>query len=119
MTNSVFTPFVVLISNITRGQTTLVTFSTPHGFVLNENIGLRVSRPYGMVEINNQTGKVIAFDTLTVTLDIDSTNYTPFTTPISVIGTTPPCAVPSSSGIDFSTYDPTVILNDAFDNVPS
>lgn len=119
MTYSVFTPYVVLISNITQGQTTIVTFSSPHGFVLNENIGLRVSRPYGMVEINNQTGKVIALDALTVTLNIDSTNYTSFTTPASVKGTTPPCAVPSSSGIDFSTYDPTVILNDVFDNVPA
>lgn len=119
MSSNLFTPYVVLISSITRGQTTLVEFSSTHGFVLNEIIGMRVSRPYGMWEINQKRGKVLDATSTTVTLDIDSTNYTHFSIPGSTLGTSPPCAVPSSSGIDFSPYTPTMILNDCFDNEPT
>lgn len=119
MTDSIFTPYVVLISDITRGQVTVVDFTTVHGFVLNENISLRVSRAYGMHQINEQRGKVLSLSSTSVTLDIDSTNYSAFVVPSPLTGTTPPCAVPSSSGIDFGEYSPKVILNDCFDNVPS
>jgi hypothetical protein len=110
---------MVLIADITRGQTTVVEFTAVHGFVINEYISLRVSRPYGMYQINEQRGKVLAADSTTVTLDIDSTLYSAFTTPVSLLKTTPPCAVPSSSGINFDAFSPAMILNDCFDNVPS
>ena len=113
-----FVPNVVLIDDITQGQTTLVTFTTNHNFVVNEYISLRVSRPYGMVEINNKRGKVLAITDDTVTLDIDSSNYTPFAVPGNLAKTTPPCAVPSCSGVSFSNYVPSMILDDCFDNRP-
>jgi len=119
MTDSVFTPFVVFISDVTQGQTTTVTFTSAHAFVINEYISFRVSRPYVIYQLNNQRGKVLATDALSVTVDIDSTNYDPFEVPSSLLETTPPCAVPSSSGVNFDTYSPAVILNDSFDNVPS
>lgn len=104
------------ITDIIRGQTTVVDFGETHQFTIGEIVSFRVSLPYGMVNINNQSGKVIAFTMMSITVDIDSLSYDPFTTPSDVEGTTPPVCVPSASGIIPGLYTPTVTLFDAFDN---
>jgi len=114
-----FVPFVMVISNITKGQNTLVQFPSAHNFFLNEIVSFRVSKPYGMTQLNRQSGKVIALTTNSITVDIDSLGYYSFIVPGSLLGTTPPCAVPSASGIDFLSNVPTVILSDSFDNRPT
>lgn len=119
MTQNEFVPFVMEISNITKGQTTLIEFESEHNFFMNEIVSFRVSKPYGMIQLNRQSGKVINLTSLSITVDIDSLGYDSFITPASLLGTTPPCAVPSASGVDFSSYAPTVILTDSFDNRPT
>jgi hypothetical protein len=111
-------PSMVLIQDISQAQFALITFTEDHKFLVNEIIGLRVSKPYGMVEINNKQAKVLAITSNTVTVDVDSSNFTAFSVPVSLIGTTPPCAVPSSSGVDLISSLPHTILEDAFDNRP-
>lgn len=106
------------VSNITNALNAVVTTTEDHDFVDNEIVSLRVSKAYGMVEINQKTGKVLSHTDDTITLDIDSNNYTAFAIPGDLTGTTPPCCVPSSSGVDLSQYSPTMILEDAFDNRP-
>lgn len=115
---STYIPALALISGITNAANAVVTFSAPHTFVNAELISFRVTKAYGMVEMNNQRAQVLSTSTNAVTVNIDSTNYTPFTTPGSLKGTTPPCAVPSSSGVDRTPVVPIMILNDAFDNEP-
>lgn len=119
MSQNEFVPFVMQISNITKGQTTLIEFEDAHNFFMNEIVSFRVSKPYGMVQLNRQSGKVIDLTTTSITVDIDSLGYDAFVTPVSLLGTTPPCAVPSASGVDFSLYAPTSILTDSFDNRPT
>jgi hypothetical protein len=116
MTN--FFPTLRYISDITRAQYAVITFTEDHQFLVNEIIGLRVSKPYGMVEINNREAKVLAITSNTVTVNVDSTEFSNFTVPVDTRGTTPPCAVPSSSGVDFTSPIPRTILEDAFDNRP-
>ena len=111
-------PKMVLIQNITNAQYAVITFVQDHLFLVNEIIGIRVSRAYGMDQINNMYGKVLAITADTVTVDIDSSGFTPFSIPVSVIGTTPPCAVPASSAVDLLSPIPRTILEDAFDNRP-
>lgn len=111
-------PSMVLIEDISKAQYAVVTFVEDHNFLVNEIIGLRVSKPYGMVEINNKEAKVLSVTSDTVTVDIDSSNFNSFTVPVSLRGTTPPCAVPSSSGVDLTSPIPRTILEDAFDNRP-
>lgn len=106
------------ISNITNALNAVVTFTDDHDFVNNEIVSLRVSRPYGMVQINQKAGKVLSTTDDTVTLNIDSRNFTAFSIPGDLTKTTPPCCVPSSSGVDLDSYSPTMILEDAFDNRP-
>lgn len=115
---SQFFPRVREISAITNAQYAVVTFTDDHDFVNHEIVSLRVSRPYGMVEINQKAAKVISTTSDTITVDIDSTNYTAFAIPGDLAGTTPPCCVPSSSGVDLTLPVPTMILEDAFDNRP-
>ena len=115
---SQFYPRMREISDITRAPTAVVTFTDDHDFSDSEVVSLRVSRPYGMVEMNQKSSKVMSHTSDSVTLDIDSSNFTAFSIPGDLTGTTPPCCVPSSSGVDLSLYSPTMILEDAFDNRP-
>lgn len=115
---SEFYPRMREISDITRAQYAEVTTEEDHDFVDNEIVSFRVSRAYGMVEMNNLQSKVRSHTDDTITVDIDSSNFTAFSIPGDLAGTTPPCVVPSSSGVDLSAYSPTMILEDAFDNRP-
>lgn len=81
MTTNQFIPKYRLINAITNSQYAVVTFTEAHDFVQSEYISFRVSTAYGMIEINNLRGKVLDFDTYTITTDIDSTNFTPFVFP--------------------------------------
>jgi len=113
-----FFPSKVEIEDISNAQYGVVTFIEDHEFLVNEIIGLRVSKPYGMVEINNRQVKILDLTSDSVTVDVDTTNFTPFTVPGSLIGTSPPYAVPSASGVDLASALPRTILEDAFDNRP-
>lgn len=115
---SEYVPRLAYIDDISNEQNALVTFTADHTFVLNELISFRVSQAYGMKEINERRGKVIALTSDTVTVDIDSSNFTAFNVPVDLSETTPPVAVPSSSGVNLGIYVPEMILNDCFDNRP-
>lgn len=115
---SEFFPKKAEISNISNAQHAVVTFTEDHSFLDNEIVSFRVSKAYGMVEMNNQHAKVLSHADDTITVEIDSNNYTPFSIPGDLTGSTPPFCVPSSSGVDLSQYSPTMILEDAFDNRP-
>lgn len=106
------------ISGITNALHAVVTCTEQHDFIDNEIVSFRVSRAYGMVEMNNKQAKVLSHDSTTITVDIDSTNFTPFSIPGDLTGTTTPCVVPSSSGVDLSSPIPRTVIEDAFDNRP-
>ena len=114
MTNNTFVPKYFLIQSIAQGQTTVVTFTANHDYSLSEYVSFRCDKDNKMVEINQKRGKVLALTPNTVTVDIDSTNYTPFVFNQNVANLA--LAVPAGSGIDYSNYVPTVILVDVFDN---
>lgn len=114
-----FYPAFSYIANITNEKQAVVTFTAPHDFTLGENVGFRVTAPYGMFEINNMIGRVLSLDTYSIRVDIESTLWNPFVTPVSTIGTSPPVCVPSSSGIIPNLNPATINLQDSFDNRPS
>lgn len=117
MATGIFVPFSSILSDITLGVQTVATFSAPHSFTLGEIISFRVSRQYGTVELNNQSSLVISKTPTTITVDIDSRNYTPFIA-------NPPNAqtlamvVPSASGIVPGSVPIQTNLADAFDHLP-
>ena len=117
---AVFYPRLAYISGITNASQAVITFTEDHTFTEGEIVSFRVGRPFGMREINEQRGKVLSLTDDTITVDIDSTLWTAFD--YSVLddpGTSPPCCVPSSSGVvPNSDLEQTNIL-DSFDHRPS
>lgn len=113
-----YVPFGCYINAITLGQQTIVQFTVPHDFTVGEIISFRVSSPYGTVELNNVQTRVVGITTNTVTVDIDSMNYTPFVN-AGIYKAVPAQAVPSSSGVIPNFSPPATNIYDVFDNVPA
>lgn len=117
MSSNVYYPLISQISAITNDVQATVTFTSDHDFTPGEMIGFRVGKQFGMSEINNRRGKVLTTTSNTVTVDIDTTTWTPFTLAhLNDAGTSPPIAVPSSSSVIPFEENPSVNIQDAFDN---
>ena len=115
MTNYSFVPKYFLIQSIAQGQNTVITFTEDHDYTVGEYVSLRCSKDNGMVEINNKRGKVLELTDDTITVDIDSINFTPFNFDLEVAQLALAC--PAGSGVKPGEYVPTVILDDCFDNI--
>lgn len=113
-----FVPPLRYITAITRAPNCVVTFSEEHFFKLGSIITIKTSKPYGMVEINNLSSRIIDLSSDTVTLEIDTSNFTEFIYPPTDVVQVVAVAVPSGSGIIPYEYPPTVTLRDVFDNLP-
>lgn len=116
---SSFYPSLSYITNISKALQAVVTFDDEHDFTDGEIISLRSSRPYGMYQVNNMQSRVLSHTSDTVTLEIDTRNFTTFVYPPVGEVVYPAIAVPSASGIIPGQYTPTMNLEDAFDNVPA
>lgn len=121
---NIYTPPYDLITNITKSQMGVVTFQNPVLYMPGEYISFRVSKSYGMVQLNNRKGLVLISTAYTVTVDIDTTDFDAFIIPSSP-GAYPAMAVPAGSGIVPDPIDVTknlyparTLLDDAFDNRP-
>lgn len=116
MVTNQFFPRRFQISGLTNAQNAVVTFTTDHDYIVGEIISFRVTPAFGMFEIDKRRGQVLSITANTVTVDIDTSTWTTFTTALlNTSGTTPPVCVPSSSGVIEGEISMTSI-NDAFDN---
>jgi hypothetical protein len=115
MSNSSFVPKYFLIQSISKGLHTTITFTEDHDYKLGEYVSFRCSQDNGMFQINEKRGRVLALTSDTITVDIDSTNYSDFnyTLEVQIL----PVAVPAGSGVSVGEYNPFVILDDCFDNI--
>lgn len=117
MSSSIFIPFGIMISGITLGIPTVITFANTHSFTVGEIVSLRVSVQYGTYELNNTQTEVIDITQYTITIPIDSTYFTTFipnpTNPQQLA-----MVVPSSSGILPGSMPAQTSLFSAFDNIP-
>lgn len=115
VSSGTFYPRYKLITGVTLGFTTRVIFGISHDFTDGEIVSFRVSKPFGTVELNNQQSRVLSHDSTSITVGIDSTNYTPFVNAGSDVQI-PAVTVPSASGVIPNTSS--VNLEDAFDDKP-
>lgn len=114
MSTAIFYPSYSIISSITQGLTTIVTFSADHDFTDGEIVSFRVSPPFGMVELNNKQGKVLSSTDDTITVDIDSSTWTAFTDAGAFTNFRAMC-VPVGSGIIPNSKPISINIEDAFD----
>ena len=74
-----YQPRRFVISAITTGQTTTITTSTDHDYVVGQNIRLLIPIAYGSYQLNNQQGYVLSIPSTTqVLVAIDSTQVNAF-----------------------------------------
>lgn len=119
MANSNFYPTLAFIQAITNAQNATVTFTQNHSFTPGEIVSFRVGQPFGMSEINNIQARVLLTTPTTITVPVDTTTWNAFSLAnLNQPGTSPPCCVPSSSGVIPLPYIPATNIFDAFDNVP-
>lgn len=110
-------PTLMYINAITNAQNAVVTFTADSDFTDGEYVSFRVTRDFGMYEINQKRGKVLSHTSNTITVDIDTINFTAFTyANLNDPGTTPPTCVPAGSGIIPFRDPSTVNLYDSYDN---
>lgn len=104
------------INAITNAAQAAVTFTEAHDFTVGEIVSFRVTKDFGMYELNNRRAKVLSTTSDSITVNIDSSTWNAFTLAnLDAEGTTPPICVPSSSGVIDNIYTPSVNIEDAFD----
>lgn len=94
-----------------------VTFTADHDFTVGQIVSFRVTPNFGMFQINNLKGVVLATTSDTITTDIDVSGWDAFDySSLDAAGTTPPLCVPCCSTKVPASNPPRVNLVDAFDN---
>ena len=117
MSANVFYPSYAYISAITNATQATVTFTADHDFTAGEIISFRVGKQFGMYQINNKRAKVLTTTDDTVTVDIDTSTWGTFSlSNLNDPGTSPPVCVPSASSVIPFQENPSVNIEDAFDN---
>jgi len=110
-----FIPNLQYITDITQAMQAVVTFAENHNFTLWEWISFRIPQSNGMIQLNNQKGRIIMLTSNTVTIDVNTLGFFPF-----IANSNPqiPCiAVPAGSGNE--PYFASTTLEDVFDNEPT
>lgn len=97
-----FYPQDVVITAMSNANPMVVITSRAHGLTVGQRVRLRVSPTFGMTQANNLQATIISVPTFNVlTLDIDSTTFTPFAWPLGgafFAAYTPAQVVPIGSG---------------------
>jgi hypothetical protein len=114
-----FYPRLAYISDVTNAVQATITFTEDHTFTVGEILSFRVTKDFGMVELNNLRGKVLSLTDDMVTVDVNTLTWTPFDySSLDEPGTTPPTCVPSSSGVIPGSPLPQTNIYDSFDHRP-
>lgn len=91
------------VSAISNSNPMIVTTDEDHGYVVGMMVRFQIPSSYGMVELNGLTGQVLEITDDTLTISIDSLNFTPFAAPSPLPSAyTPPVVIPDSSGVSLS-----------------
>ena len=117
MVTNAFYPKKAYIDAISNAQNAVVEFTENHDYLVGEIVSFRVSKNFGMYEINNLKAKILSKTSDTITVDIDTTTWTAFDySLINTSGTSPPLCIPVGSGSVDNGGVEEVIFADAFDN---
>jgi len=87
------------IASITNANPAVVTTSNPNSYVAGMVVTFQIPSLFGMSQLNRQIVQVTNVLGTAITVDVDTTNYTPFAYPFSLSSAyTPPTMIPYSSG---------------------
>jgi len=87
------------IASITNSFPATVTTVNDHGYVAGMMVTFLIPIQFGMIELNNLIVQVLQVTSDTLTINIDSTSFTPFAYPSPLPSAyTPPSVIPNNSG---------------------
>lgn len=90
---------VQTIASITNANPMVVTTVKNHGYVPGMKVTFLIPQQFGMVQLNNLIGQVTQLTSNTLTINIDSTHFTPFAAPSPLPSAyTNPSVIPNNSG---------------------
>lgn len=90
---------VQTIDSITQAFPAVLTTINDHGYVAGMMVTFLIPTQFGMIELNNQNIQVLELTNNTLTLNVDTRNYTAFAYPSPLPNAyTPPSVIPNSSG---------------------
>jgi len=90
---------VQTIESITNSFPMVVTTVDDHGYVAGMMVAFLIPVQFGMVELNKLNAQVLAITDDTLTINLDSTNFSVFSYPSPLPSAyTPPSVIPNSSG---------------------
>lgn len=90
---------VQTISSITNAYPMVVTTSSNHGYVAGILVRFLIPTQFGMTQLNDITAQVISVTDDTLTINLDSTNFSVFSYPSPLPSAyTPPSVIPNASG---------------------
>lgn len=81
--NPVFKPAMRIISNITNATQAEVTTTFAHGYITGIILRLNIPPGYGMIQANHLYSDITVTGTTTFTINLDTTHFPPFTTPVT------------------------------------
>lgn len=95
----IYFPRRLFITNISQALQAVVTMSVTSGLSVGQIIRLKVPEAFGMLEADGLQGEIVAINTgnNTITLNIDSSGFTAFSFPTSVV---------AASAVDFPLVVP-------------
>jgi hypothetical protein len=83
-TGAYWAPCSNLIAAVTQALPAQVTTNTPHNYVSGTVVRLVITPNHGMPQLNGQFAPITVTGATTFTVPIDTTNYVPFSIPVSV-----------------------------------
>lgn len=87
------------ILTITQAFPAVLTTVVNHGYQAGMIVTFLIPNQFGMVQLNGRNVQVLDITPNTLTLNIDTTGFTPFSYPSPLpISYTPPSVIPNSSG---------------------
>lgn len=114
---SIYYPRTRYITNISKASSAVVKMSVTHGFTVGQVVKLVVPAAFDMIEANGLTGMITAINTTTntITLNIDSTNFTTFTFPITTdTPFSPAMVVPVGEDVTYPNLTDDATTNTAY-----
>lgn len=105
--------YVIDITNEVEAQ---VETDGNHGYSDGQIVSFRVTKPFGMFEINNLQTRVTVVSSTVFKTTINTSQWNEFIYPASEDKVTPPTVVPVGSGVVFA-YSNYINIEDAFDRV--
>ena len=107
-------PAFLFVTNITRAAQAVVTVSTKHSYVVGQLVHFSVPSSFGMTQISQQTGKIIAVTDYTMTLDIDSSAFSAFAFPLSTLSPAAPLFATVAPAGQRTQFDPTTMVQTGY-----